>query len=128
MSTKDPEKRHANWRRYLVRVKYRVWSHYSNGTPACACCRETRLEFLCLDHLDGGGNRHREAAGFTSRRALYQDLRESNFPAGYRVLCHNCNSALAWCRYCPHADADRTAETLAMLLRPSPARTRHSPT
>lgn len=83
------------WRRYLADLKYRVWSHYSGGSPMCACCGEAHVEFLCLDHINGGGNQERRALGLKNASALYRHIIGSGFPAGYRVLCHNCNSAYA---------------------------------
>ena len=83
--------------------------HYSNGTMQCACpgCTETRLEFLTLDHIDGGGNKDRRRLTKSANRnpgglAVYYDLRRRNYPTGFRVLCFNCNSARGAWGYCPH--------------------------
>jgi len=68
----------------------------------CACCGETTYEFLCIDHVDGGGGRHRrklESEGHTT----YTWLKKYNYPEGYRVLCHNCNLATGFYGFCPHA-------------------------
>jgi hypothetical protein len=75
--------------------------HYSSNPPACACCGTATLQFLGLDHINGGGNKHRTAlkkAGFTTE--LW--LRKNNFPAGFRVLCHNCNLSRGYYGNCPH--------------------------
>src|SRR5579859_8227770 len=37
--------------------KKSVLDHYG---WACACCGETVVAFLCIDHVNGGGNKHRE--------------------------------------------------------------------
>ena len=68
----------------------------------CACCGEHRLEFLTIDHIDGGGCRHR---GEYSRGSgdLYRVVREEGFPKDrYQVLCHNCNWGKHVRGVCPH--------------------------
>jgi hypothetical protein len=107
------------WQQYLARLKYRVWSHYSGGTPKCSCCGETSMEFLCLDHINGGGNRHRQAAGLKSSSAFYRHIEDTGFPTGYRVLCHNCNSAYAWYGYCPHTSPEQSLATMKLAKTPT---------
>ena len=78
-------------------------THYSEGTPKCAClnCNEDRIEFLSIDHINGGGHQHREKI---KRRGIgfFKWLIDNNFPEGYRVLCHNCNQSRGYYGYCPH--------------------------
>ncbi len=72
----------------------------------CECCGENRLEFLAIDHRNGGGREERKTV------SIYQILRkiqDENYPKEYRVLCHNCNSALGFYGYCPHKKGKRTA-------------------
>jgi hypothetical protein len=92
--------RRGHDKRQVVRLA--VLSHYSNGIPCCACCGEDHLEFLAIDHINGRGRAER---GRTGRYgfSLYTWLRMQGYPEGYRVLCHNCNGALGWYGYCPHA-------------------------
>jgi len=68
----------------------------------CACCDEYEYEFLAIDHVEGGGNRHRKSIGVGAGTQFYRWLKKNNFPPGYRVLCHNCNSALGYYGKCPH--------------------------
>jgi hypothetical protein len=84
-------------RRHLQRVA--VLSHYSGGEIKCACCGETNLEFLTIDHINGGGSKFRKSKPGTS---IYYWLKKSGFPEGHRVLCQNCNAALGHYGYCPH--------------------------
>jgi len=96
-----------NWRgtpehRALKRraVKVEVMSHYGGK---CACCGETEMAFLTIDHVNGDGAAHRRelrAAGGT----LYRWLQKNDYPQGdYQCLCMNCNFAKSknfW--GCPH--------------------------
>lgn len=84
------------------KVKMEIFDHYG---PACACCGETNLYFLTIDHIDGKGNDHRREI-FGSQTAgprFYRWLKNNGLPSGYRVLCYNCNIASAKCGgICPH--------------------------
>lgn len=67
----------------------------------CACCGETEPVFLTIDHVDDGGAEHRR----TMRRVIYFWLIKQAFPAGFQVLCANCNMGRFWNRAnggCPH--------------------------
>lgn len=68
----------------------------------CACCGETRLEFLVLDHINGGGSKHRRALKQSGTGNFYLWIKRENFPLGFRVLCHNCNFAIGKYHLCPH--------------------------
>lgn len=57
---------------------------------ACQCCGESRVQFLELDHLErtwGEGRRPSSETGIS----LYLRIIKQEFPAGYQVLCGNCN-------------------------------------
>jgi hypothetical protein len=72
-----------------------VLFHYGDK---CECCGETRREFLTLDHINGDGAIHRrQTKGGTMR-----DIKQRNFPPGFRVLCMNCNWTRGVQKYCPH--------------------------
>lgn len=96
------------------RLKHLVFSHYSDGEPECACCGETHLEFLALDHRGGWGKRHRERLrkeqGRVTGLAIYRWVRDNGFPKGFQVLCHNCNQSIGAYGYCPHVDGARVVE------------------
>ena len=65
---------------------------------ACACCGEARTEFLCVDHVGGGGTKQRRESG---RSSIYAKLRRTGYPLGYRILCWNCNSSMGLYGYSP---------------------------
>ena len=78
--------------------------HYSGAQPSCDCCGEDHIEFLVMDHIDGGGNKHREEVG-----SIVIWIVRNNFPPGFRVLCSNCNHALGIYGACPHKDGPSEA-------------------
>lgn len=80
-------------------LKLDVLQHYSGGTPECSCCNERRIEFLVIDHIDGGGNEHRKTV---KPNRLHRWLIDNNYPPGFRVLCSNCNTSFGAFGYCPH--------------------------
>ena len=71
----------------------------------CACCGETELVFLTLDHVEGGGRKHqRELGGSSDDTARY--LKSLGWPRdGYQILCFNCNYAKYRLGVCPHQAA-----------------------
>jgi hypothetical protein len=125
-SHRFPDREH--WARYLTdreaareqrvravlrsrrRLRLEVWTHYGGDPPQCACCGESRDEFLSIDHVRGGGNAHRRELG-SGGAVTYQLLRKQGFPSGYRVLCYNCNLAVGFYGHCPHSGTESTSDT-----------------
>jgi hypothetical protein len=108
--------RRPKQRDYNRRVKAEVLRYYGES---CACCGESRYEFLAIDHINGGGLKHRREEGFKS---IYGWLKRKGFPEGFRTLCANCNSALGYFGFCPHSDLEahqRLLDSLTLPLRPT---------
>jgi hypothetical protein len=59
----------------------------------CSMCGEARVKHLEIDHINGGGNKHRELTGHGYGNYL-SILKEGYRPDKYRVLCRNCNHGL----------------------------------
>lgn len=86
------------------RIKDAVFGAY--GGYRCACCGETEPLFLSIDHVNNDGARmrremlgHRTMAG----AATYAWLHRHNYPAGYQVLCMNCQHGKRMNHgVCPH--------------------------
>jgi len=78
--------------------KLKVLNHYTDNNPQCQCCGESNIDKLCVDHINGGGNDHRNEINSN----IIDWLVKSNFPEGFRVLCENCNKSLGLFGYCPH--------------------------
>lgn len=83
---------------YRRRLRIETFAAYGS---ACACCGERMHEFLTIDHINGGGEQHRKVLNRRGWR-FYEWLRKNDYPAGYRVLCWNCNAAHGAFGYCPH--------------------------
>ena len=98
----DPEHARKNARDTIRNRKLLVLNHYSGNSIQCACCGEKHVEFMTIDHVDGGGCRHRRIIGVGGGSRFYQWLVRNNFPDGYRVLCMNCNGAYGIYGSCPH--------------------------
>lgn len=76
---------------YGEKLRQQVLEHYSNGTPKCACCGIDDILVLCVDHINGGGNKHRKQLHKSSGTSFCNWLIRQGYPEGFQVLCHNCN-------------------------------------
>jgi len=115
VSTNEQTKLHFKRQRWLI------LTHYGGNPPKCACCGESHYEFLTIDHICGGGIKHRlQISGLTKDdvkglsvellrgkgydpRKFTKWIIENNFPEGFRILCYNCNCAIGHYGYCPHS-------------------------
>lgn len=76
-------------RRCRLRLKNEVMNAYGG---ACACCGETELEFLTIDHINNdGAKQRRDNPKIHGGGALYRWLRKQDWPSGFQCLCMNCN-------------------------------------
>lgn len=94
------------------RERARVWARELKaeaiaaygGTCQCPCgCSVYELEFLTLDHEQGGGRKHRESLGAKgSGIAFYSWLKKHGYPKdGLRTMCWNCNCSRGMYGFCP---------------------------
>jgi hypothetical protein len=86
-----------------AQVKDAAFAAY--GGYVCSCCGETGRDFLTLDHIGNDGAKWREAQ-FGSRlyagARTYWRLMRLGYPAGFQVLCMNCNWGKRKTGVCPH--------------------------
>jgi predicted HNH restriction endonuclease len=82
-------------RKRWAETRKKVIAHYGNK---CNCCGIDTLEFLCLDHINGGGAKHKREIG----GHIWDWVVKNNFPADFQILCHNCNMAKGFYGSCPH--------------------------
>jgi len=66
----------------------------------CVCCGESTEVFLDVDHVNGGGNKHRKQ--FRSIHSYNQFLIEEAKLEDFQILCKNCNYAKFRLGQCPH--------------------------
>jgi predicted restriction endonuclease len=96
-ANKDKFTESARKRRRLLRSE--VLLAYGHR---CACCGETRAEFLAVDHINGGGAQHRKDL-LAQGQEFYRWLKANSFPKeDFRLLCHNCNVSRGMYGQCPH--------------------------
>ena len=96
---KNRENERLRCRRNHLKRQQIVFEHFG---AKCACCGETEPCFLTVDHIGGGGGKLRHKGRHGS---IYIWLIKNNFPAGFQLLCTNCNHG----RYrnggiCPHQE------------------------
>lgn len=78
-----------------LKLKFEVISHYGGK---CACCGETEIDFLNLDHILNDGADHRRKVGYD----MYVWSKRNKYPDIFQVLCMNCNFAKGKDGICPH--------------------------
>lgn len=84
---------------YYRKLKGEVIAAYGGS---CQCCKEDGIEFLAIDHINGGGRAHRKRMNLGAGSQFYSWLRRRKWPKGYQILCHNCNIAKHHYGQCPH--------------------------
>ena len=82
---------------------------YSDSeVPKCSCCGEIDIAFLTLDHVNGGGSKHRKQLRAEGGTSFYHVLAKTGYPRDppLRVLCMNCQfGILIGHGVCPHRTA-----------------------
>ena len=101
---KHIESRKVSEKALRTRNRMEALTHYGGNPPRCACCDENHLQFLALDHVNGGGSAHIRSIPGGGGTSFIMWLRRNNFPPGFQVLCHNCNCAKGFYGSCPHQD------------------------
>jgi hypothetical protein len=69
-----------------LKLKTEIMEAY--GGPACMWCGDEDIISLTIDHINNDGARHRREI---KSKTIYKWLKKNNFPAGFQVLCCNCN-------------------------------------
>ncbi len=99
------DRHNANVSKNNAKLRLQCLQHYCGSeVPFCQCpgCRETTIQFLTIDHINGGGTQHfKEVGGGTN---FYNWLKRNNYPDGFQVLCMNCNHAKGHYGKCPHKE------------------------
>jgi hypothetical protein len=83
---------------YNILLKQYIIDEYGGK---CACCGESQIDFLTIDHINNDGAAHKKEHG--TRFHLYAWLKRNNYPKdNFQLLCYNCNCAKGKLGYCPH--------------------------
>ena len=56
---------------------------------SCAICGFSDVRALQIDHINGGGRRHRLLLGSGNDPRFYKDVLENKYK--FQILCANCN-------------------------------------
>jgi hypothetical protein len=88
----------AYCKKYRDGLRTKVIKHYGEK---CACCGESHVEFLVIDHKNGDGASHRKLVGRRSHE-MYRWAIKNGYPNHLQLLCHNCNAAKQYYGICPH--------------------------
>jgi hypothetical protein len=94
------EEQRAKQNARTAAMRLEVLQHYGGK---CACCGETEVKFLGIDHINNDGAAHRKAIG-GGGNTTYRWLIKHGYPPGFQVLCHNCNLAKGFYGVCPHQE------------------------
>ena len=85
------------------KVRLQILQHYSElGVPKCICCGEEHEEFLELNHINGGGVKHRKMIKASPGVGFYRWVIKNKYPAMFNIMCSNCNKSRGNRGYCPH--------------------------
>ncbi len=93
----NPDYYRSYAKEYARKKRREAIDHYG---AVCVCCGESHYEFLCIDHINGGGNKHRKEIGEGNN--LPRWLIKNKFPSNFQILCANCNQAKGANGICPH--------------------------
>lgn len=80
-------------KKYRTGLKIAALKAYGGGEIKCACCGETGIDFLCLDHIDNNGSQERREKNYGLGTSFLKWLKVHKYPKNLRLqtLCFNCN-------------------------------------
>lgn len=94
-------------RRHLEQMKEQAYAAY--GGQKCACCGESELVFLTLDHVNNDGAQWRRKhfganKGHGAGVRTYEWCKRNGYPPIFQVLCWNCQQGKRFSSdgICPH--------------------------
>ena len=101
---KHPDRANATHNRRRQRIRLAILDAY--GDSKCILCGYNDVRALDLDHVDGGGTKHRKQLKGTYVQAM---LHREGFPDKdkYRILCRNCN----WIAYLEKVEEEKIPVT-----------------
>lgn len=82
----------------------------------CACCGIDQYEFLVFDHIKGGGTQQRRTQ-FPGNYTKFVSWLLAEKREDMRVLCSNCNTAIAYHGVCPHVPKQHIIQRVHRVLK-----------
>lgn len=68
----------------------------------CACCGESHVRFLTIDHMNNDGKSDRKAISHGGA-TFYRWIKKQGYPTTFQILCWNCNLGKLYNNgVCPH--------------------------
>lgn len=110
MTREQKDAQSARLTLYRLALKLEFIAAYG-GKCACPGCTESDPVFMCVDHINGGGNKEYHGTGGTAQsgrvtRQILAKIKNLGWPKGeHQPLCWNCNHAkhvLGSLEQCPH--------------------------
>lgn len=90
-----------------LRLKTECFAAYGS---VCACCGESEIMFLSIDHVNNDGHVERKEHGLSTTNQ-YKRIIDAGCPDTYRVLCFNCNlGRAANGGICPHGTTENNID------------------
>jgi hypothetical protein len=68
----------------------------------CECCNIKDIRLLCIDHINGGGNKEKKERKGKSFLENILSMTEEDMKLKYRCLCYNCNCCIGFWGKCEH--------------------------
>ena len=103
------EKRHKKGNEWMRNLRLGILLKYSkrlsnSDVPICYCCGQYfHVDFLAIDHILGKKQMDSipelVELGYSStldKQKLWVWIRDNDYPDGFQILCHNCNTAKAY--------------------------------
>jgi hypothetical protein len=89
-------------RQYSRTIKAEVIAAYG-GKCQCPCgCSISIFELLTIDHIVGGGHKHRKSIKVSGGFHFYRWLKAHGYPKDeFRAMCWNCNCSRGVYGHCP---------------------------
>ena len=82
-------------------LKKTIVDHYG-GKCICPLCDEQQLDFLTIDHIDGGGTKQRKNTSIHGGTNFYYWIIKNDYPSNLQIMCLNCNVSRHILGQCEH--------------------------
>jgi hypothetical protein len=108
-------KKNKTLKKHQLKLKLDAFEAYGGVICSCLSCPERlnpKISFLTLNHIGGGGTKHRASLGGkriagggvgAAGQETYRWVKKNGYPPGFNVLCWNCQWGVHINKgVCPH--------------------------